>query len=135
MEGPGAYPYEKVDEVDHTPDLPIGQHDIGDACKTSVVIPTVPYNDTKIDSIDNNSHESSANATRLMHQWWTRSWKAPSAFIVTFLAMLVALEIIYRFSEKDLGLATSIMNRHYLWTYGPTAGEDVFWHTGRVLIT
>lgn len=77
MERLGAYPYEKLDEVDHTPASPIGQHDIYDACKTSVVITTVPYNDTKIDSIDDNSHESSVNATRLMHQLWTRSWKAP----------------------------------------------------------
>jgi len=38
-----------------------------------------------------------------------------------FLLMIVALEILYYFSNRNQGVSTGNPNDHYLWTYGPTA--------------
>lgn len=51
-----------------------------------------------------------------------------SAFLVVFLLMIVGLEILYQYSLEHHGFMSSNEGLHYLWTYGPTAGE------GRVYI-
>ncbi|KAI9737737.1 MAG: hypothetical protein M1834_009105 [Cirrosporium novae-zelandiae] len=42
-------------------------------------------------------------------------------FITIFIAMLIALEVLYQISNHHQGLTTSDQSKHYLWTYGPTA--------------
>ncbi|KAJ5099694.1 hypothetical protein N7532_006695 [Penicillium argentinense] len=44
-----------------------------------------------------------------------------SLFVITFSAIIAALEILYQSSEARNGIAASTESRHYLWTYGPTA--------------
>lgn len=44
-----------------------------------------------------------------------------AGFVVIFIAIIVALEVLYQSSESRNGIAASIESRHYLWTYGPTA--------------
>jgi len=40
--------------------------------------------------------------------------------------MLAILEVLFRISNANQGLATTTMSRHYLWVYGPTAILTVF---------
>ncbi|KAJ5586241.1 hypothetical protein N7450_006028 [Penicillium hetheringtonii] len=42
-------------------------------------------------------------------------------FLLTFGAIIVALELLYRSSNVNNGIAASKQDIHYLWTYGPTA--------------
>lgn len=42
-------------------------------------------------------------------------------FVFAFAAIIAALEALYQSSEAHDGIAASTENRHYLWTYGPTA--------------
>ena len=58
------------------------------------------------------------------------SWKPTSLRRVTLtilacclLALLVVLEVLHRISKNNQGLMTVRSDLHYLWTYGPTAGE------------
>ena len=46
-----------------------------------------------------------------------------SLFIFVFVVILIALAVLYSYSERNQGLSTANPNLHYLWTYGPTAGE------------
>jgi len=51
-------------------------------------------------------------------------------FAFCFAGCLAVLEVIYRISVRDDGLATVNRNQHYLWTYGPTASESFLWGLG-----
>ncbi|OQE19427.1 hypothetical protein PENSTE_c015G01958 [Penicillium steckii] len=42
-------------------------------------------------------------------------------FVLTFGAIILALELLYRSSNLNNGIAASKQDIHYLWTYGPTA--------------
>lgn len=44
-----------------------------------------------------------------------------AGFIGTFILVLAAIEALLAVSNKNDGIATSSHERHYLWTYGPTA--------------
>lgn len=44
-----------------------------------------------------------------------------ASFIVTFVLILATIEALLAISNKNDGIATSSHERHYLWTYGPTA--------------
>lgn len=44
-------------------------------------------------------------------------------FFVILAAFVVALEILSYVSKRDQGLGSSTQNKHYSWTYGPTAGR------------
>ncbi|GAB7348548.1 hypothetical protein MBLNU459_g6941t1 [Dothideomycetes sp. NU459] len=43
------------------------------------------------------------------------------ALIIIMALMIAALEIIYQVSDRHQGLVSTSSNKHYLWTYGPTA--------------
>lgn len=43
------------------------------------------------------------------------------AFVVFYVAVIVAVQVIYSVSVNNNGIATTQSGRHYLWTYGPTA--------------
>ena len=45
------------------------------------------------------------------------------AFLACFAIILGALEAINALSRHNQGLVTTNVGRHYLWTYGPTAGK------------
>ncbi|KAI1609302.1 hypothetical protein EDD37DRAFT_653735 [Exophiala viscosa] len=47
-------------------------------------------------------------------------------FAVLFVAIIVGLQAIYSVSVRDQGIASSDDNKHYLWTYGPTAVFVIF---------
>lgn len=49
-----------------------------------------------------------------------------ASFIVTLVLILAAIEALLAISNKNDGIATSIHERHYLWTYGPTALLTLF---------
>lgn len=42
-------------------------------------------------------------------------------FVLIFSAIIAALEVLYQSSAAHNGIAASTQDRHYLWTYGPTA--------------
>ena len=44
-----------------------------------------------------------------------------ASFVLIFVLMLVAIEVLVVVSNRNDGLATSNPGQHYLWTYGPTA--------------
>lgn len=53
------------------------------------------------------------------------------AFIIAYVLIIVALEVLYVISRNHQGLANGTWSRHYYWTYGPTAVLTVFmtlWH-------
>jgi len=43
------------------------------------------------------------------------------AFIIIFAIILVAVEVLFAFSDRNYGIGTGNPGQHYLWTYGPTA--------------
>ena len=47
-----------------------------------------------------------------------------AAFIMVFCSMLAALEVLKQYSDRHHGLTSTAPDRHYFWTYGPTAGES-----------
>jgi hypothetical protein len=53
---------------------------------------------------------------------WTLHRAHLTGLLIFLLGLIVGLQIVYRHSEKNQGLATATENAHYLWTYGPTAG-------------
>lgn len=62
-------------------------------------------------------------STQLNTRWnplFLRRWVLV-AFAIFFAAVIAALQILYSVSSQNDGVATSDSNKHYLWTYGPTA--------------
>ena len=45
-----------------------------------------------------------------------------SVFLVVFLSLVIALAVLYNYSQLHDGVGTADNRDHYLWTYGPTAG-------------
>ena len=45
------------------------------------------------------------------------------SFILTFIASIVAIEVLLQYSDRHQGLRSVDPGNHYLWTYGPTAGK------------
>jgi hypothetical protein len=44
-------------------------------------------------------------------------------FFCLWVVTIVALQLLYSYSQRHHGLGTSEPSKHYLWTYGPTAGK------------
>jgi hypothetical protein len=124
MDAHGRYTYGRVDEVDQILDLPM-QHDDPEPHKAEASITIAADDETRRKST-NHKADTSSTATKSSSQSWSVSWITISGFVATFIIMLASLEAIYQYSEKHIGLATSSLNKHYLWTYGPTAGEKAF---------
>lgn len=73
--------------------------------------------------------EPQVTTTRNTNQGWRPVWtrrSVLSVFLLCFLAMLAALEVVNIFSIRHDGLASTDMSYHYLWTYGPTAILTLF---------
>lgn len=51
--------------------------------------------------------------------------RTPTLFIATYVFLIASLAVLFSFSNKHQGLTTSNQRLHYLWTYGPTAGESI----------
>ncbi len=45
------------------------------------------------------------------------------AFATVFLTAIIALAVLFNYSNKHNGLVSSNQSLHYLWTFGPTAGK------------
>lgn len=120
-----SYTYARMNEVDHNPNSPRRHYDT-DSGKANVATTTTPDDTTNINLTEEKAYKPIAGATRSTQQFSSVSWKAIWSFAATFTAMLVALEVIYQFSKKGIGLATSSSSKHYLWTYGPTARKKHF---------
>lgn len=56
---------------------------------------------------------------KLFTPFYLRVWVFV-AFALTFATMLIAVEIMWQFANRNHGLGTSTSRKHYLWTYGPT---------------
>ena len=55
---------------------------------------------------------------------WSSKWLHPATligFVVLFIALLLALALLFHYSNRDHGLSTQLSSNHYSWTYGPTA--------------
>jgi hypothetical protein len=125
MDAHGSYTYDRVNEFDHILDLPM-RHDDPEPHKAGASITITADEETRRKSTNHEADTSSVTATKSSGQSWSVSWIAISGFVATFIIMLAILEAIYQYSEKHVGLAASSLNKHYLWTYGPTAGEKAF---------
>jgi hypothetical protein len=53
---------------------------------------------------------------------WTLHRAHLTGLLIFLLSLIITLQIVYRHSENNQGLATATENIHYFWTYGPTAG-------------
>jgi len=61
--------------------------------------------------------------------FWSPLFLRPSVlvlFILLFIIMLVALEVLDHISKSNHGLSTTERSKRYLWTYGPVAGNPSF---------
>lgn len=78
------------------------------------------------DSSAPNSHLNETFAPEKTLHGWTPpvlgSWSI-LGFILCFLMILLALCALEIIDSKNKGLATIEISKHYLWTYGPTAGR------------
>lgn len=89
------------------------------------------------ESVDNNGDagyesvtDTSCNGSKYHDADFSRTYKPWSlrrdtllGILMILLAMIIALELLYRVSNRNNGLATASENERYLWRYGPTAGE------------
>ena len=44
-----------------------------------------------------------------------------AGFVFIYVIIFVALEVLYRLSQRHRGISTTTQDRHYYWTYGLTA--------------
>ena len=42
-------------------------------------------------------------------------------FLLTFISLLIGIEVLLAISNKNNGIASGVPSQHYIWTYGPTA--------------
>lgn len=56
------------------------------------------------------------------HTPWVLNRLFLLGLMLVFLSLIVALEVLYYVSNHNHGISTSTESKHYLWTYGPTAG-------------
>lgn len=63
--------------------------------------------------------DDNASNAKLYTPFFLRTWVFV-AFAFTFAAMLIAVEVMYQFSNRGWGLSTQSPSMHYIWTYGPT---------------
>ena len=60
---------------------------------------------------------------------WNPFWLWPTTligFILILVSLVMALVILYHFSNLHHGLSIQNPRNHYSWTYGPTAGGSIF---------
>jgi hypothetical protein len=71
------------------------------------------------------SDDNSGCTTDATHAWLPLALRRESlvVFIVAFTILIVVLAVLFDYSNKHNGVASSRANLYYLWTYGPTAGE------------
>jgi hypothetical protein len=71
------------------------------------------------------SDDTDGCTTDATHAWLPLALRRESlvVFIVAFTILIVVLAVLFDYSNKHNGVASSRANLYYLWTYGPTAGE------------
>lgn len=123
------------DEADlgHQPPSPSERLILSDVHARDSEAPThaVPQS---VDNDDDAGYESMTNTNRNLpeshnaghhraYKPWSLRRDVLLGLLVILLAMIIALELLYRVSKRNHGLATLSENERYIWRYGPTAGE------------
>lgn len=62
------------------------------------------------------------------NSWVPHALKRTSllAFLIAYLLLIIALAVLFDYSNKHNGIVSSQENLHYLWTYGPTASKPEY---------
>ena len=125
-----AYPH--IIEGQQLPAIPANDQrfmqDAGDINQTKTVPPQTHRQSLTDDYDDYDSglmKPSTAKASQPSNfEMWSSKWLHPATligFFVLFIALLLALVLLFHFSNQNHGLSTQISANHYSWTYGPTA--------------
>lgn len=69
------------------------------------------------------AEEEDSDYHRTHHAPWALRRLHLICLVVVSVLMIIALEVTQYISNKNQGLATTTQRIHYLWTYGPTAGN------------
>lgn len=69
------------------------------------------------------AEEEDSNHRRAHHTPWALRRSHLLCLMIVLVLMIVALEVTQYLSIKNQGLATTTQRIHYIWTYGPTAGN------------
>ena len=104
-----------------TPDL--AREDVLDATEqvSSVKPPTV--------AIETCNQDGKESDERQGFSMWNPVWlwrTTLAGFMVVLILLIIALIVLYHFSNLHHGLSTQFPKHHYGWTYGPTAGGLMF---------
>jgi hypothetical protein len=84
------------------------------------------YNPQRSESIHRSFHDKPVgHAVDTAQSWVPLALRRRSlvAFMVVYIILIIALAILFNYSNHHNGLVSSRANLHYLWTYGPTAGK------------
>ncbi|KAK7921658.1 hypothetical protein PG985_009680 [Apiospora marii] len=95
------------------------QDDHHDLAVSDLEPPSRPSSASFSDSSTGHELLSEGATLRWRPRYLTR--RALLGFLLVFTLILVAVEVLLFTSNKDNGIATSTSDKHYLWTYGPTA--------------
>ena len=79
--------------------------------------------------VDKEKDFAAASTTSESPKFWNSRWLHTVtllSFALVFVAMLVALILLYHFAKMNNGLSTQLSSNHYAWTYGPTALLVIF---------
>ncbi len=98
-----GHQYQSVDQVPQTPPSP-----------PQIKLATAPVIEPAPQVYD-------ADASQLTWRPFYLRRSVLAAFTLVFVLILIAIEVLLAFSNKNHGIATGNSNQHYLWTYGPTA--------------
>lgn len=85
------------------------------------------HTNTEVKSIDTNTDEENSNHRKRTTSYtpWTLHRISLLGLLLVSVSLIVVLEVLYHVSKDSQGLATTTKNIHYLWTYGPTAGQQL----------
>lgn len=79
------------------------------------IVTTEPYNQHRTESDE-------GKGQKMWNPFWL--WRTTLiGFILILVSLVMALVILYHFSNLHHGLSTQKLSKHYSWTYGPTAGK------------
>lgn len=74
-------------------------------------------------SVHQIAEEEDSSHRPVHHVPWALHRKHLLCLIVVLVFMIIALEVTQYLSIENQGLVTTTQRIHYLWTYGPTAGN------------
>lgn len=78
------------------------------------------------ESFSRSSHDNrNGDAFETAQAWIPLALRRRSlaAFMVVYIVLIIVLAILFNYSNRHNGIVSSRESLHYLWTYGPTAGN------------